>query len=56
MLGVHEYCYDLSGSLGVKTEFLDQLNNYRFLTKILQCGVGSTHMEGKGRERSWIPP
>jgi len=25
MLGVHEYCYDLSGSLGVKAEFLTNL-------------------------------
>lgn len=51
VLGVHEYCCDLSGSFGVKTGFLNQLNNYRFLKKILQCEVGSTHM-GKGRETS----
>jgi hypothetical protein len=38
----------LTGS--VKTGFLDDLINYRFLKKILQGGVGSTHMEGKGRE------
>ena len=50
MLGVHEYYYDLSASLGVKTEFLDQLNNYRFIKKVLQCGDGSAHMEDKGRE------
>jgi len=51
MLGVHEYCCDLSDSLGVKTEFFNQLNNYRFLKKILQCEVGSTYM-GKGIETS----